>query len=110
MAGLAVTRIETDLRFSTLAWNAVEGGTLEPPPTVKYVDFYEYEHVDLGKPWGYWTIDSVQGDEWVGTTISETRCSQNIKFIQLEVDELIPAGHPLLRIPYSPLLLSPRQF
>ena len=69
-----VTRIETDLRYSTLAWNAEEGGTLEPPETVQYVDYYEYENVEFGKPWGYWVIDNARGDEWAGSSIKDTRC------------------------------------
>jgi len=87
---ILITKIETDLRFSKLAWDADEGGTLEPPPTVQYVDFYEYEQVEFGKPWGYWVIDNAQGDEWLGTTIKETRCAQNIMFLQLEAADLAP--------------------
>ncbi|KLO14672.1 hypothetical protein SCHPADRAFT_301348 [Schizopora paradoxa] len=87
--GMLVTKIETDLRFSILAWSA-EGGSLEPPETVQFVDYYEYENVELGNPWGYWVIDNAQGDEWVGHSIKDTRCPQNIMFLQLEAADLEP--------------------
>ena len=68
--------METDLRFQTLAWNKGEDSSLRPPTSVKYVDFYEYNDVQLGKTWGYWVIDNADDDAWVGATAWETRRDQ----------------------------------
>jgi len=71
-----VTSMEKNVRISKLTQEHNEASN---PNTHAYFEFVEKEIYEEAKPWGDWVID-----DGAPVTITETRFSQNIVFIQAE--------------------------